>query len=184
VTEQKDDPNAELPKELEDRIENAKTLRSFVAAVWQAFDYSLQQQTEEEYDVERQRKLEIDRNSAAAVAGIAFLCILTIITLDTRSIYSQISFYTLCFVTPMLVARALLMEHYLRVDKPPRSTLGALLLSIVEWLGLGFGILSLVAHYSIPGAITMIVAGGLGCWSLIGAPVSEKKASREERGQG
>jgi hypothetical protein len=155
----------ELPKELEDRLVEADSEFQFIRALLSAMAHKFEEEIDADYAVERQRKLEMDRNSAAASGGVGFVGILTILALETHSTQLDVAFYLFCLVTPMLVARAALYESWLRSDEKPIRRLKSLVVSILESLGLGVGILALIGHYSWIASAVMAV-GGMAAWFI------------------
>lgn len=148
-----------LPNEVIGRILAADNFLQFIPAMWSGIALAADQ----DYEIERKHKLEIDRNSATAQAGLGFLGILTTLALDTHSTYLHLSVYTLCFVTPLLLARAFVLESALRHHKKPARVLRSgvsFVFSLLESIGLGVGILALIAHYS-EIAAALMAAGGV-----------------------
>jgi hypothetical protein len=153
-----------LPKELEDRLVTAERLREFVPAFWEMSKHKALLDAEDDFK-KGKRKLEMDRNAIAAQAGLGFLGILTTLGLDTQSTYTDISLYSLCFAVPLLASRAYVFEKALRDAERPITALMSvrnLVLDAIESVGLGIGILSLVAHYSELAAGVMAVSGVVG----------------------
>jgi hypothetical protein len=170
--------NMGLPNEIIDRLVAADNFLQFIPAMWTGIAYKAGQ----DYEVERKHKLEIDRNSATAQAGLGFLGILTTLALNEHSTYLHLSVYTLCFVTPLLLARAYMLESALRHDEKPARALHSgrsLIFSALESIGLGVGILGLIAHYS-EIAAALMAAGGVAAVMLTMVPAWSERDDVKE----
>lgn len=178
----------ELPKELEDRVVKSYTLREFIPAYWNAYRYTTLKEAEEDYKHGRRHKVELNRNAVTAQAGIGFLCILTTLALDATSTYLDVSLYASCLVTPLLAARAYVLEKSLHQDGRPAESLislRSLILDVIESVGLGVGILALIAHYSEIAAGVMAAGGVLAAiFTILPSLESLSEEAKAKKGSG